>query len=340
MNPLFVQAIDEKLKWLRWLYSNDSRDMFADSSLRIGGTRSRGTGEGRVTHSLYRHVLERSETFVMVPEFCSLVEHARAAVPLSLEFDPLWLQAKCGWLWMADPPPLPKIVGQKWLAEREKALGERAMPEIEVYLRAVGWVPISPGTGVRNARGVLDAGENWFSVCMFVTAASPDGTAAKEYFLPWSHPVLRPAVSLAQRIEEFEDDAEAKADGGTYWETRPSANHELAWFYVAQHLMAQKVATTLRVRPDRATRRRAEAQRHPIEEVKVVTLRRLEAARERAGQTENVDWKWHWEVTGHWRSQYYPSENRHKDVWISWYLKGPLDKPRKPATTKIWVARR
>lgn len=36
-----------------------------------------------------------------------------------------------------------------------------------------------------------------------------------------------------------------------------------------------------------------------------------------------------WMVRGHWRRQWYPSEGRHRPIWISTYIAGPADAPLK-----------
>jgi len=84
-------------------------------------------------------------------------------------------------------------------------------------------------------------------------------------------------------------------------------------------------------RIDRAAFRRCVAV-NPVEaekRVHVVTLRHPERPEgppaDRPGGA--VDWKGHWWNGGHWRAQWYPSEQAHKVIWINPYLKGPLDKP-------------
>ena len=134
---------------------------------------------------------------------------------------------------------------------------------------------------------------------------------------------MRPGVSIRQRVAEFEADAKNKERQSAYTdEPLPNSAHEVAWFYVAQHLMAQRLSATMHVRPDRATRRRMEQaapKTDPL--VKIVTLRRLTEKRERQGPGRDVEWTCQWEVEGHWR--HLPD----KKIWISDFTKGPPDKP-------------
>ena len=53
-----------------------------------------------------------------------------------------------------------------------------------------------------------------------------------------------------------------------------------------------------------------------------------------------VDWQWRWSVAGHWRDQWYPADGVHRPKFIESYVKGPDDKPLKPASSKIFVAER
>lgn len=97
-------------------------------------------------------------------------------------------------------------------------------------------------------------------------------------------------------------------------------------------LMAQPIATPRSERPSRAYRRRWEQRVTAAPnygDVRVVTLRRSSGG----GQTEDVDdefgpeWSHRWVVRGHWRKQWYASEGVHRMIWISPFVKGPVDKP-------------
>jgi hypothetical protein len=91
-------------------------------------------------------------------------------------------------------------------------------------------------------------------------------------------------------------------------------------------LMQQRVATATDERLPRATRRRAERQGHAVSEVTVIRLRRPTTKHDDE-EGSSVEWTHRWIVDGHWRNQWYPSLNRHRQVWISPYVKGPDDMP-------------
>lgn len=90
-------------------------------------------------------------------------------------------------------------------------------------------------------------------------------------------------------------------------------------------LLVQRVTTVERHQLHRKARR--EGKRHGFTEsdaVTVVTLRRL---REQIGESNReVEWQHRWIVGGHWRNQWYPSLNRHRQIWINPYVKGPSDR--------------
>lgn len=72
----------------------------------------------------------------------------------------------------------------------------------------------------------------------------------------------------------------------------------------------------------RAVRRRS--RKHEINTVVVIDLRRHLYPESRG--TRKVNWSHSWLVHGFWRNQWYPSEGRHRLIWVADYLK-VTDKP-------------
>lgn len=102
--------------------------------------------------------------------------------------------------------------------------------------------------------------------------------------------------------------------------------------YALWALMAQPIAAPRSEHPSREYRRRWERQQDrkwlPDYGVRVVTLRR--AMNDSDGEQDaewGREWTHRWIVRGHWRRQWYPSEEVHRMVWIAPYVKGPDDKP-------------
>jgi hypothetical protein len=115
----------------------------------------------------------------------------------------------------------------------------------------------------------------------------------------------------------------------------------LRWVFAAFHLMSQHLCVQVECDTDRATKRRAERSKTTVPpKFKVVTLRRMEIDRvnaERNGGKEPTDWRWQWAVRGHWRNQWHPAAQGHRQIFIEAYIKGPEDKPLKPVTKYIFV---
>jgi hypothetical protein len=86
---------------------------------------------------------------------------------------------------------------------------------------------------------------------------------------------------------------------------------------------------TQRQHPNRAVRRELGlGKADPTQDVTFVILRRVAARKTSSDEPpDTVEWKHRWVVSGHYRAQWYPSEQAHRLIWIAPYLKGPYDAP-------------
>lgn len=323
METLHTLAIETRLKWLRWAKSGDASRWWSDMNfLEI--------------LPAYTSVLEAGDTFFMNSRFCELVDFARQSIPDDIVWENDWLQAKQGWMWIAEPFLVPHIISTE-------------VPTIDVRISAIGWFPINPGTMVyrgmstdpNQATQIVSDSATEFLCFQDV------GDRRKTGFSAWSYFKLENGDKLIDRIHHFERMAEQSPEPqGAYPSSRKTdMMHEIRWVYAAFHLMAQKLAITVQHNTDRATRRREMREKQPLPVppfIKVVTLRRYEEDRKRqfGDKPMPIDWQWQWAVRGHWRNQWYPSENMHKQVWIESYIKGPEDKPMKPEGHRLFIARR
>lgn len=102
------------------------------------------------------------------------------------------------------------------------------------------------------------------------------------------------------------------------------------WWRVLQttlRLMQQRISISHRERPLRAARREAARIGFVDHEVQVIRLRR-EATHGGPDETQHeANYSHRFIVGGHWRNQWYPSGQVHRQIWISPYVKGPEDKP-------------
>jgi hypothetical protein len=88
-------------------------------------------------------------------------------------------------------------------------------------------------------------------------------------------------------------------------------------------------------RSPRAVRRAAQRKGIERDGVLVVRLRRP-APPVNGDEPSPVGWQHQWVVRGHWRNQWFPAHETHRQIWISPYVKGPEDKPLKPVTGRAW----
>jgi hypothetical protein len=91
-------------------------------------------------------------------------------------------------------------------------------------------------------------------------------------------------------------------------------------FQALLRLMQQQVLSTTR----EATGSKKSKRKSKTEPVLVV---RLPRRRSHSTGEATVAWSKQWWVSGHWRNQWYPSLQAHRQKWISGYVKGPDDKP-------------
>lgn len=105
-------------------------------------------------------------------------------------------------------------------------------------------------------------------------------------------------------------------------------SHEMkTWALIARCcwlLMQQRIAVETVQRPDRASERRLRRANKPVDPVRVISLRQPE---HHGGPGSDRSYHHRWVVRGHWRKQWYPSQERNVPIWISPYVKGPDGAP-------------
>lgn len=102
---------------------------------------------------------------------------------------------------------------------------------------------------------------------------------------------------------------------------RCAATVRAAWL-----LMAQEVASVRKVQPRRSELRALRRKSLDLNRVRIVSLRHRK--HESVGEHgEGREYTHRWLVRGHWRKQWYPSEQRHIPIWINAHVKGPEGAP-------------
>lgn len=86
---------------------------------------------------------------------------------------------------------------------------------------------------------------------------------------------------------------------------------------------------------NRSTRRQAERENLPEPQFRIIHLRHPQK-KETQDEGTGREFSCQWIVGGHWRKQWYPSEQKHKPVYILPYVKGPDDQPLKSSPEKLY----
>lgn len=127
---------------------------------------------------------------------------------------------------------------------------------------------------------------------------------------------------------------------GNEWDEIGRPTGAAWWWRIVQttmRLMQQRIAVRHEEHPDRALRREGARLRFLERKVLVVHLRR-ERSQEHEPSGESANYSHRFIVGAHWRNQWYPSLNAHRQIWIGDFVKGPLDKPLviKPRRAFSW----
>lgn len=101
--------------------------------------------------------------------------------------------------------------------------------------------------------------------------------------------------------------------------------HVISWLVAFGLFVQQQILVGEQSYGPRALRRHDLAAAPTLQRTTVVTLR-SKAPRPGAA-IGDVPWSHRWVVSGHWREQFYPSENAHHTIWVDSYVKGPETLP-------------
>lgn len=339
MNSSYIKALETRARWLKWSKEHAWEE---------------APFEARNIVPTYQSVLETDNVFFMNKNFCSLVDHARRGVPDDLKFDLSWILTKTGFLYLEEPFLCPDFVLRDELVAAARKKIPNPDTKIEIRISAIGWLPVGNITTLEDGRRYGEYGEGKGVALLCFHDLGGHGRRAPVFldkhgkevyhrsdggFGMWSYFTFADEDTIIDRVRNFEE--MAQKEGGAYADNRERDElHEIRWIYTALYLMAQRLAIQMKLPLDRATRRRALREGHPeLEEIRIISLRKLEAARLKAqSEPHLVDWQWQWEVRGHWRNQFYRAANEHRPVFIEAYIKGPEDKPLKDPGQKLFAA--
>jgi len=245
--------------------------------------------------------------FFLEQQIVPLIQTAARSLPQSWSLLPELLFKKSGFVWFEKPQPYHKHL-----------------------LGAFGWVPmhngIVPGTLHQADTVNVNRGDH-----ILVTYFG---------YVPGEDKILYPVglsfIAMESTLDQTVDAVLAQV-GPKY----STAYLEMVFFFAAfLSFINQRIVDRRSIPLPRAWRkRRARQGNAPIEIVKAIVLRQQYQQRP-ATESEAINWRWRWIVSGHWRNQYRPSKKDHFPKWIMPYVKGPGDKPVKPRATPIHLVAR
>lgn len=115
--------------------------------------------------------------------------------------------------------------------------------------------------------------------------------------------------------------------------------HTATLFGLIQCFWRLAMQTITEVAPQRAPRgQRKRAEREGMkhgEDVLLVRLRRKHHDAPEGHEPKNVEWSYQWIVTGHWRNQWFATQQTHRQIWINPFVKGPEGKPLKTHKLRV-----
>jgi hypothetical protein len=253
--------------------------------------------------------------FYVTAEMTDLLIHAAASFP-ETEFRPMDLPLEAGFVVFA-----------------------KAIPTLDIHLKDVPWRAFSWGT-------THDAIHNPVAHGVHLAFYDHRDERTNGAYAPEEGDIglldMLPTLGLNHETTwAFGSSHRSEQTGGTIFNkdtpipeaALASGEQMMATVHAFWLLCWQRIGTPHSERASRGLRRRMERSfpGRPIPEVRVITLRRPKAQNGEVDPDQRGrEYSHRWWVNGHWRKQWYPSEERHKPRYIEGYVKGPDDRPFQP----------
>lgn len=287
----------------------------------------------RLNEEVDRYVaeaLERAAPFYVSRPITQLLSAAVETVPpvtLAEQMVPTY----SGFVYFEAPLPLPALPVE---ADMPRGFVPGGGP-----LAAFTWYPVD-ATELHDPHGEaipFEAGMSLQLVFLREDATFLHAVAAVPWKLGTTQNVQRDGRKIA--VDPAFDDQD-----DVVWTEAAHARMDREMDYVAAFFsfLEQKLIRHAPARVPRSTRHRIERNQWQVEPVvNVITFRGVDYVRpEGGGDSSPIEWNCQWLVRGHWRQQFYPSEDRHRAIWINPYVKGPEDQPlKKPKVDLFAVVR-
>jgi hypothetical protein len=210
----------------------------------------------------------------------------------------------------------------------EPFAGQDVFGNIAVF-RCLGWRLISTDIELVDSDGNIEKG---FHRCLKIMLWS-DIDDVDDYTEEWMKGVpgewgwgVLHATVLPLRIAHDLNHTRGEGDQDANW---------VSYLRVLHRLMSERIVTSSRYRPSRPARRESLRKGMPeVKDVVVVELRRVSVKHDE--EPGEAHYSHRFMVRGHWRNQWYPSLNAHRQRWISPYVKGPEDEEL-VLKDRVWV---
>jgi hypothetical protein len=214
-------------------------------------------------------------------------------------------------------------------------VGSRVERDLHVRIVAVSW-GLTPDALVTTASGRHRGPGVWLS--FWSDPSSAEAAIFQEAGESAAHERKKAREMLGPLTYEREVLVPFMPDGdvwGPFLEGAEGAADAVKALLTTWLLMGQTITAVTPVRPSKRDRGLLERHGDPTDPVRYVALRR---AAQGAGGRDNQDEEGsgsrgprkvqhQFPVSGHWRRQWYRSEDRHRPLWIDPYWKGPEGAP-------------
>lgn len=250
--------------------------------------------------------LSCAETYWVNEDMTKLISHAAASLP-DESFLKLDLPASFGLVILNEAIPLGR--GPKMGLSLDYQAFSWALTDDGLGCSIVLWIGGCPAS-----YDLILFGESWEQVhrrWKFATKTTdPPKTDRKFLYEAAAKFALEKMKSGRSVIERSEVETAVMAFPKAFWT-----------------ITQQRLTEIISENPPRYVRRRLAREESALanKRVKYVKLRRVTYAY--VGGTKEVDWTHRWMVDGHWRNQWLPSVEMHRQQFILPYVKGPEDKP-------------
>lgn len=134
-------------------------------------------------------------------------------------------------------------------------------------------------------------------------------------------PVITTTIEFGQSVGE-QDIVDHQLNDPTIYD---EMNTLKRWVLAGSALLKQRILVAERADTTRQERKRLTAE-GLTGSVMTVVLRSTTHGQTTSSESA-VEWSHRWVVRGHWRDQWYPSQQEHRIIWVPPYIKGPDDMP-------------